>query len=502
MVNRTLYVDTMRATYAIDAATCELRWRTVLKFGVVANISNRGPAYLDDTIFRGTVDGRVVALDAKTGDVLWDNQFADPKAGESFVAAPIAWNGKVFIGISISDIGIHGKMIAVDAKTGKEIWHFYTVPPTDDAAAKTWGDASHKPGGGGFWTSFSLDPATGELFIPVANPAPDFDTDVRPGDNLYTDSVVSLNASTGTLIWYHQITPKDDHDWDLSAPPTLYRSRAGKDMVTVADKTGFVTGIDRATKAVVFHTPGTTILNNGPLPDTLTLTCPGLGGGAQYNGTAYRPETGVLYVGMVDWCSLYQKPKPAPAANQGEGQAENGALDHSYGGAVFVDYSKQPRGWVTALDGDTGRILWKYQTDAQVQAGLVPTKSGLLFAGDVRGNLFAFDAGTGAVLKHINVNGAINNGLISYTLDSTQYVAVAVGGSSLNTAGVGGALKVSLYSLKGTVTPKVVRIDRLPPQATGATASAERFRVDVRCLSWKSRTGPHLSISRPPSGVD
>lgn len=133
-------------------------------------------------------------------------------------------------------------------------------------------------GGGGFWTSFSLDPTTNELFIPVANPAPDFDVDVRPGENLYTDSVVSLNPDTGKLNWYHQITAKDDHDWDTSSPPTLYRSRHGKDMVAVADKTGFVTGIDRKTKAVIFHTPGTTILNNGPLPETLTLTCPGLGG--------------------------------------------------------------------------------------------------------------------------------------------------------------------------------------------------------------------------------
>ena len=121
MVGRTLYVDTMRATYAIDAATCALRWRTVLKFAVPANISNRGPAYLDGAIFRGTVDGRVVALDAKTGNVLWDEQYANPKQGESFVAAPIAWKGKVFIGVSISDLAIHGFMLALDARTGKEV---------------------------------------------------------------------------------------------------------------------------------------------------------------------------------------------------------------------------------------------------------------------------------------------------------------------------------------------------------------------------------------------
>lgn len=184
MVDRTLYVDTMRATYSIDATTCALRWRTVLKFGVPANISNRGPAYLDGMIFRGTVDGRVVAFDAKTGNILWDEQYADPKAGESFVAAPIAWKGKVFIGISISDLGIHGRMLAIDAKTGKEVWRFYTVPPSNEDTVKTWGgEMKRGVGGGGFWTSFSLDPTTNELFIPVANPAPDFDVDVRSGEN-------------------------------------------------------------------------------------------------------------------------------------------------------------------------------------------------------------------------------------------------------------------------------------------------------------------------------
>ncbi len=499
MVGRTIYVDTMRATYAIDAGTCALRWRTVLKFGVPANISNRGPAYLDGMIFRGTVDGRVVALDAKTGNVMWDKQYADPKEAETFVAAPIAWNGKVFIGISISDLGIHGRMLAIDAKTGKEIWRFYTVPPGNNGDnGKTWGGLPLKPGvgGGGFWTSFSLDPATNDVFIPVANPAPDFDIGVRPGENLYTDSVVALNADTGKVRWYHQIAPYDDHDWDVSTAPTLYRTRSGKDMVAEADKTGFVTGIDRKTNAVVFHTPGTTILNNGPLRDTLTLTCPGLGGGAQFNGAAYQPKIGALYIGMVDWCSYYKKPAPAAAASQAENGAAKGALDYDYGGAVFVGFQKQPRGWITALDGESGRILWKYQTDGQMLAGLVPTKSGLLFAGDVRGNLFAFNARNGTVLDHLNVDGALNSGLISYAVDGKQYVAAAVGGTTLNPAGVSGALKISVYGLSERDSPDVVTADRLPPQATEpAAASAERYILMCSAChgnSGQGRTYPSL----------
>src|SRR5215510_14516959 len=128
MVGRTLYVATLRATYAVDAATCEVRWRDVIKLGAMANISNRGPGYLDGMVFRGTADGRVLALDASTGKVLWDEKHADPAQNESFVAAPIAWDGKVFIGIAISDLGIRGRLMALDAKTGKELWRFYTVP--------------------------------------------------------------------------------------------------------------------------------------------------------------------------------------------------------------------------------------------------------------------------------------------------------------------------------------------------------------------------------------
>jgi alcohol dehydrogenase (cytochrome c) len=178
-----------RMRLTLRPATCELRWRDVIKLGPTANISNRGPGYLDGMIFRGTADGRVIALDAKTGKVLWDQQLADPKQNESFVAAPIAWDGKVFIGISINDLGISGRLIALDARTGSELWRFYTVPEPGKGQTK----------GGGFWTTFSLDPESGEVLGPAANPAPDFDTSVRAGDNVYTSYVIALNAATGQL---------------------------------------------------------------------------------------------------------------------------------------------------------------------------------------------------------------------------------------------------------------------------------------------------------------
>src|SRR5271156_1644244 len=496
MVGRTLYVSTVRATYAIDAATCELRWRNILALGRTANIGSRGPGYLDGMIFRGTADGRVIAFDAATGKVLWDVVGADPAKNESFVAAPIGWEGKIFIGIAISDLGIHGRLVALDAKTGKELWRFHTVPESpDDPAWKTWPHPG-APAGGGFWSTFSLDPKTGEVFGPVANPAPDFDLGVRPGDNLYTNSVIAVNAATGRLNWYFQITAPDDHDWDLGSAPTLYRTRSGKDMMAIAGKDGYLFGVDRATKTAVFRRPATTILNNGRLPETQSLVCPGLGGGSQFNGAAYSPEIGALYVGEVDWCTYYKRPdSPEVTPSEGSPERKQSVLSYSYHGAVAPAYDRQPRGWITAMDGETGRLLWKYQTDGQMLAGLVPTKSGILFAGDVRGNLFAFNAQDGSVLRHIDTGGALNSGLISYAVEGTQYVAAAVGGICLNVAGVSGPLKVSVLGLQGSVTPKIVKLERPPMKATGAAASAAMFMTvcgGCHGADGKGRTYPSL----------
>src|SRR5208282_5341380 len=225
-------------------------------------------------------------------------------------------------------------------------WRFYTVPEP----------AEGKPLGGGFWTSFSLDPATGEVLAPVANPAPDYDLRVRPGDNIYTNSVVALDAATGKLKWYYQELPADDHDWDMGTAPTLYRTPGGTDRIAVVGKDGWVVSLDGATKKPVFKSPGTTIQTitfDGHLPDTLTLVCPGLAGGAEYNGAAYHPGIGALYTGEVDWCSYFQKPKPAPAATGGAPAPSQSALNCSYDDAVWIDYTTPSKGRITAIDGDT-----------------------------------------------------------------------------------------------------------------------------------------------------
>jgi mono/diheme cytochrome c family protein len=255
---------------------------------------------------------------------------------------------------------------------------------------------------------------------------------------------------------------------------------------------------DGGSKQPVFKAPGTTIqvmTFDGRLPDKLTLVCPGVGGGAEYNGAAYSPVTGSLYTGQVDWCSFFQMPKPeAPSGSSAPPAAHSqSVLNYSYDDAVWVDYTTQSKGQITAFDGDTGRIRWLYHTDAPVMAGLVPTKGGLVFGADVHGNLYAFDADSGAILKHIDAGGAINNGLISYAVDGTQYVAAGVGGVTLLARGVAGALKVKVLALQGGDVPKVTGFARLPSQQAG---EAELFgRVCGPCHggNGKGRTFPSLT---------
>jgi alcohol dehydrogenase (cytochrome c) len=470
-VGRTLYVGTNSFTAAFDAATCQLRWRYVIPIkGTQRTANNRGAAYMDGKIFRGTPDGRLIALDANTeqpdGKLLWEVQAAiadpppttPPTPGETLVAAPIAWRGKVFIGIAVGDFGTAGRLMAFDAnppdKEGKELWRFNT----------TLG----YPSGGAFWTTFSLDPTTGEVFGPVANPYPDFSRFANPdfpngdfGITKYTDSVIVVDTVNGHLNWSYQVVPGDEHDWDLAPAPTLYRTskgKNGKDLLALAGKSGRVYGIDRETHLLAFNTPATTLKNDDvALNNTYQHVCPGQNGGAMFNGAAYHPGTGELYVGMVDFCAWY---------------LTNPTIPGSGGPAPVKDWAsaaklQAPRGWITAIDGKSGRVQWQYQTEAQVLAGLVPTKSGLLFAGDQHGNLLVFDATTknknGSLLHSIDTGGALNSGLISYAVDGRQYVAATVGGSNENPSTVAGPLRVVVYGLSGSGKPNVVTLPRSEP---------------------------------------
>ena len=246
-VNGALIFVTAFDIFSIDPSTCRENWRTHEDYvPATPQEVNRGAAYLDGMLFRGTQDARVLAYDFKTGKRIWETVIGDPKKGESAPAAPIAWNGLVFIGNAGGDIkGVKGRMYALDAKTGKIVWEFYLVPKAEGDPtrgplgasplnASTWGNSLQGVPitGGATWTSYTLDPDTGLLYVPGGNPAPDFATDVREGSNLYSGSVVVLDAMTGAYKNHFKIVPKDWHDWDVSGAPAIIKTAGGKKVLS------------------------------------------------------------------------------------------------------------------------------------------------------------------------------------------------------------------------------------------------------------------------------
>ena len=467
VIDKTLYVTTAHTTVALDAADCSIRWRHVYK-PEQEEVSpvNRGVAYLDGRIFRGTADGRIFALDATTGRQLWLIKAGDPLKGEFFSSAPIAWNGLVFIGAAGGDWGIRGYVLALDALTGREKWRFYTIPMGSEPGADTWKrpeTATH--GGGAMWTSYTLDTATGELFVPTGNPAPDYAPDWRPGANLYTNSLVVLDALTGKLKWYHQFESNDGLDYDFGAAPALYTGGTGSKLLAAGSKDGHVYGIDRSTHEVLFKTPVTTIENSGarPTPEGVRV-CPGPLGGVEWNGPAVDPRSRAIYVGSVDFCYVIKAASGAPEHK--EGQFYFGTTQTPIGGADAA------RGWIHAVDGDTGSILWKYHAEAPVVAGVTPIASGVVFSGDLSGNLLALDAKTGAELYKVNTGGAVAGGVITYETAGKQYVATTSGNVSRMTfsASTGTPKVVILTTGLTENNPKIVAVAEDAPRSSAGAA--------------------------------
>jgi glucose dehydrogenase len=280
VVGDTMYVTTVKSTYAIDARTGEKRWtKTIEPATQMIGTPVRGVAFGDGRLFRGTMDGHVIALDAKSGEVVWDVQGVEYKTGEYYTAVPVVFNGLVIIGNSGSDMGGVGHIRAFDAKTGKQVWNFDNVP-SSGPAAKTWpDDASKIRAGGGMYSSFALDADAGLLYAPVGNPGPDFVADYRPGDNLYTCGVVVLDARTGEFKGHHQFVKNDFHDWDVAASPILFTSKGGRKMVGAACKNGYTYGLSRDLKDELFKTPVTRIENTeAPLTKEGTRFLPGTRG--------------------------------------------------------------------------------------------------------------------------------------------------------------------------------------------------------------------------------
>ncbi|MDQ6924797.1 MAG: PQQ-binding-like beta-propeller repeat protein, partial [Candidatus Eremiobacteraeota bacterium] len=455
VVGDTLFVTTGHTTVAVNAATCALLWRQTHppKSPDVYPV-NRGAAYLAGRLFRGTPDGRLLALDARTGQVLWDVPVGDPHLGGFTSSAPIAWHGLVFIGLAGGDWGIRGRVMGFDAATGKERWRFYTVPMGKEPGARSW----HRPataarGGGATWTSYTLDTAAAELFVPVGNPAPDFAPQARPGDNLYTNAVVVLDANSGALKWHYQLIANDGLDYDLGAAPMLYNAglvpSGGGQRVALGSKDGHVYAVDRASHQRLFKTAVTTV-SAPPTPPTRkgVHACPGPLGGVEWNGPAYDPRTKLIYAGAVDWCGTY-----TTATKEALARHKPGML--YYGGSYTPAPGDTASGWLTALDAQTGQVQWQFHAPQPIVAGVTPTAGGLVFTGDLAGTFYAFDAASGKALFTYPTRGAIAGGVITYATGGEQYVATTSGNISRTTFRTAGSPTVIVFGLNPPAEPRI-----------------------------------------------
>ena len=441
MVENALIGTTVFDIFSLNPATCALNWRTHEDYPLNIMPANCGAAYLDGMLFRGTQDGRVLAYDFKTGKRIWETRIADPKLNEIVSAAPIAWDGLVFVGNAGGDFkGAKGRMYALDAKTGKIVWEFFLVPKTEGDIVRgpqgkspldtaTWKNATGIPiSGGGSWTSYTLDPKTGLLYVPGGNPAPDFAIGAREGENFYTDSVVVLDAKTGDYRFQFKLVPKDWHDWDVSNPPILIQTSGGKQLMVATPKDGYLYAFDLANNSALYKVPVTRVEN---VAETFAHGeavhfCPGAVGGAEWNGPSYVPQTNLVLVGEVEWCDT-ATPKDVDELRRVKvGQPWAGMWTWNPFN-MFGRFDKTWAGWVYAVDADTGVWKWRLKSNYPILGGMTPTAGGVVFFGDVGGNFYALDPATGQKLWGQDLGSGIGGGVITYTAGGGQKVAVAAG---------------------------------------------------------------------------
>lgn len=455
-IGGTLYFTTDTNTYAIDAATCALRWKQRTSQPATYLKANRGVAYEDGRLFRGAGAKHVMALDAASGRTLWDVELANLPPGTSIPMAPLAWHDAVFVGNAGGDsYGVTGHVYALDARDGHTLWRFDVVPDSGPVRA-TWRnpDPNVPPTGGAFWTTFGLDTARGTLFVPAGNPAPDYMPELRPGDNLFTNSVIGLDAKTGALVGYIQLVKHDFHDWDVDAGPVLITTRGGKSLVVSANKDGLLSAIDRSvargaiagtsglqqrnlamagditrTLALLYQVPTTTREN---MDLRLTTSgalrfCPGSQGGTEWNGPAYLPSLNLLVVGAADWCTSLRLIHPDSSIATKPGTPWTGAIGQGFG---VQDSTTKWQGWITAIDADSGTVRWKHRTAMPQLGGVTTTAGGLVLVGELNGDVVALDAATGRELWRDKTNDAIGGGIITYAARGRQLVAVAAGMNS------------------------------------------------------------------------
>jgi alcohol dehydrogenase (cytochrome c) len=394
---------------------------------------NRGLAILGDTVYLATLDAHLLALDAKTGHVLWDATVADYKLGYSITVAPLAVRDKVIVGMAGGEYGVRGFVDAYDAKTGKQAWRFWTVPGPGEPGHETWSGDSWKTGAATTWTTGSYDPDLNLVYWGTGNPGPDYDGDVRRGDNLYADSVVALDASTGKLKWHFQFTPHDTHDWDATQTPILldgsFRGTPRK-LMAFANRNGFLYLLDRQNGEFLQGKPfakqtwakglddrGRPVLNPAldPRPEGLVVY-PGVHGGTNWFSPTYSPDSKLLYIAMREEGTTFYR---------ATAEYKTGTI-YTAGGIHGLP-SVEPSGAIEAIDPSTGEKRWEFALHSPPWSGLLSTAGGLVFGGTNEGNLFALDTSSGKPLWDFQAGAPAQGNPISYEFEGKQYVAITAG---------------------------------------------------------------------------
>jgi len=435
-VDGILYVTGPNVAAALDARTGHTLW--VWRRPIPSDYRNvgfprtsRGPAVLDDKLFVATLDCYLVALDLKSGIERWATKVADYKSGYSMTMAPLAIAGKVVVGISGGETGIRGFVDAYDAMTGKQAWRFWTIPGPGEAGHETWSGESWKTGGGATWVTGSYDPELKLVYWGVGNPGPDWNGDVRPGDNLYTCSLVALDGDTGRLRWYFQFTPHDTHDWDATHIPVLFDGEISgrqRKLVAIANRNAFYYVLDRSTgeflagRAYAKQTwthgldaKGRPIrAPNSEPTEKGALIWPNLNGATIWFSPSYNPQTDLLYVAVREVGAVYFKR-----------DAEYKEGTFYAGGGENELPADDASGAIRALNARTGEMRWEFKLHSPACASVLSTAGGLVFSGTDEGNFFALDAGAGKPLWDFQTGGSISSNPISFTMDGHQYVAIA-----------------------------------------------------------------------------
>jgi alcohol dehydrogenase (cytochrome c) len=443
VVDGVLYtVQAPNDVVALDAATGRIFWTSPYTPSADARVCcgrvNRGLAILGDTLYLGTLDAHLIAIDAKNGKRLWNTEVAKAADRYAFTHAPLIVKDKVIVGTAGGDGPIRGFLAAFDAKTGKEAWRFYNIPGPGEFGNDTWSGESWKIGGTGIWNTGAYDPETNLTFWGTGNPAPDWNGASRLGDNLYSNSLIALDADTGKLKWYYQFTPHDEMDYDSTQVPVLadieWQGQMRK-VLLFANRNGLMYVLDRVTGQFLKGWPFVTVnWMNGfdekgrpqrvpgmvPTPGGVIIK-PTVLGATNWYPPSYSPRTGLFYVSS--W--------------ENTGTIADGNFPRATGNTPMGDVAlafntkKEEDGYgsVRAFDPKTGERRWEFKMNDITWAGVLSTASDLVFSGGREGYFFALNGRTGELLWRMNLGGQVNSGPMSYAVNGRQYIAVSAGTS-------------------------------------------------------------------------